>query len=139
MSTQEQQSIRLDRTRGDDPRQNESENKGENIHRNLLRTDSLPSLPSWPLLPLPSRHGCQIAIARFLNCMCLALCASGLWLRYATPQNLMPSFPWIAPPHALHPGAIQGKEGIKFCHLAALVLLILRHSLQADCLFFLPD
>ena len=21
-------------------------------------------------------------------------------------------------PHALHPGAIQGKEGIKFCHLA---------------------
>ena len=24
-------------------------------------------------------------------------------------------------PHALHPGAIQGKEGIKFCHLATLV------------------
>ena len=23
-------------------------------------------------------------------------------------------------PHALHPGAIQGKEGIKFCHLATL-------------------
>ena len=35
----------------------------------------------------------------------------------ATLQNLTPSFPWIAPPHALHPGAIQGKEGIKFCHL----------------------
>ena len=43
----------------------------------------------------------------------------GLWLRYATLQNLIPSFPWIAP-HALHPGAIQGKEGIKFCHLATL-------------------
>ena len=23
-------------------------------------------------------------------------------------------------PHALHPGAIQGKEGIKFCHLATM-------------------
>ena len=34
-------------------------------------------------------------------------------------QNLIPSFPWIALP-ALHPGAIQGKEGIKFCHLATL-------------------
>ena len=28
-------------------------------------------------------HGCQIALARFLDCMCLALWASGLWLRYA--------------------------------------------------------
>ena len=26
-------------------------------------------------------HGCQMAIARFLDCMCLALWASGLWLR----------------------------------------------------------
>ena len=49
--------------------------------------------------------------------MCLALRASGLWLRYATLQNFLPSFPWIAP-HALQPSAIQGKEGIKFCHLA---------------------
>ena len=24
-------------------------------------------------------------------------------------------------PHALHPGAIQGKEGIKICHLATLI------------------
>ncbi len=39
-----------------------------------------------------------MAIARFLDCMCLALRASGLWLRYATLQNLIPSFPWIAPP-----------------------------------------
>ena len=44
--------------------------------------------------------------------MCLALWASGLWLCYAAMQNLIP--------HALHPGAIQGKEGIKFCHLATL-------------------
>ena len=30
--------------------------------------------------------------------MCLVLPASGLWLRYAALQNLIPSFPWIAPP-----------------------------------------
>ena len=60
-----------------------------------------------------------MAMARFLDRMCLALRASGLWLRYAALQNLIPSSPWIAP-LALHPGAIQGKEGIKFCHLATL-------------------
>ena len=27
----------------------------------------------------------------------------------------------MRPPPALHPGAIQGKEGIKFCHLATLL------------------
>ena len=43
-------------------------------------------------------HGYQMAIAWSLDCMCLALWASGLWLRYATLQNLIPSFPWIAPP-----------------------------------------
>ena len=47
---------------------------------------------------LTSRHRCQMAIARFLDRMCLALRASRLWLRYATLQNLIPSFPWIAPP-----------------------------------------
>ena len=41
-------------------------------------------------------HGCQMAIARFLDRLCLALQASGLWLSYATLQNLIPSFPWIA-------------------------------------------
>ena len=51
--------------------------------------------------------------------MCLALRASGLGLRYATLQNWIPSPPWIAPP-TLHPGAIQGKDGIQFCHLASL-------------------
>ena len=66
-----------------------------------------------------------MAIARFLDCMCLALRASGLWLRCATLQNLIPSFPWIAPP-TLHPVAIQGKEGIKFCHLATLIVGLVR-------------
>ena len=42
-------------------------------------------------------HGCQMTIARFSDRMCLALRASGLWLRYAMLQNLIPSFPWIAP------------------------------------------
>ena len=53
------------------------------------------------------KHGCQMAIAKFLDCRCLALPALRTWI------------PWITPP-ALHPDAIQGKEGIKFCHLATL-------------------
>ena len=44
-------------------------------------------------------QGCQMVIAGFLDRICLALRASGLWLRYAALQNLIPSFPWIAPPH----------------------------------------
>ena len=40
-----------------------------------------------------------MAIAGFLDRMCLALWASGLWLRYAAVlQNWIPPFPWIAPP-----------------------------------------
>ena len=38
-----------------------------------------------------------MATARFLDRTCLTLRASGLWLRYATLQNFIPSFPWIAP------------------------------------------
>ena len=38
----------------------------------------------WDLL----ENGCQMAIARLLDCMHLALRASGLWLRYATLQIL---------------------------------------------------
>ena len=34
-------------------------------------------------------------------------------------------------PHALHPGAIQGKEGIKFCHLATMF--------RAPMTIFLPS
>ena len=70
------------------------------------------------LILLTRNHGCQMAIAGFLHRLHLALRASGLWLRYAALQKLIPSFPWIAP---LHHGASQGKEGIKFCHLATLV------------------
>ena len=57
--------------------------------------------PSVPWLFFVLRHGCQMAMAGFLDCMCrmcLALRASGLWLRYATLQNLFPSFPSILPP-----------------------------------------
>ena len=39
----------------------------------------------------------RLAIAKFLDRMCLALWASGLWLRYTMLQNLITSFPWIAP------------------------------------------
>ena len=68
--------------------------------------------------------------------LCLALRASGLWLRYAALQNLIPSFPWNAP-HALYPGTIQGKEGIKFCHLATLrpsvhSLIIISHRRNGE-------
>ena len=46
-------------------------------------------------------QGCQMAIARFLDCM------------------------YVLGPHALAlPGAIQGKEGIKFCHLATMLPVV---------------
>ena len=48
---------------------------------------------------LAANHGCQMAIAGFLDPSCLALRAPGQWLRYATLENWIPSFPWIAPPH----------------------------------------
>ena len=35
-------------------------------------------------------HGCQVAIARFLDCRCLALWASGLWLLFA------PACAWVS-------------------------------------------
>ena len=79
------------------------------------KSDDVPSFHRWFVgwagSSSPPPHGCQIAIDRFLDHMCLALPASELWIRYATLQNL----------NALHPGAIQGKEGIKFCHLATLL------------------
>ena len=40
-------------------------------------------------------------------------------LRYAAKFD--PFLSLDCAPHALHPGAIQGKEGIKFCHLATLI------------------
>ena len=67
------------------------------------RTKSSPrttgkSLSAFSLKIVETNHGCQMAIVRFLDRMCLALLASGLWFHYATLQNLIPSFPWIAPP-----------------------------------------
>ena len=65
-----------------------------------LLSGILPTLGEVGMIDLAKmtfRHGCQMAIARFLDRMCLALWASGLWLRYAMLQNLIPSFPWIAP------------------------------------------
>ena len=58
--------------------------------------------------------------ARFLDRICLALWASGLWPRITTLKKLIPSSPWIAPSTL----AIQGKEGIKFCYLATLACII---------------
>ena len=43
-------------------------------------------------------QGCQMVLDEYLDRMCLALRASGLWLCYAALQNLIPSLPWIAPP-----------------------------------------
>ena len=34
-------------------------------------------------------------------------------------------------PHALHPGGIQGKEGIKFCHLATPITAAINQQLEA--------
>ena len=56
------------------------------------------------------KQGCQMAIARFLDRMCLALRASGLGLRYTTLQNLIPSFPWIAPQYPPPCTLAQSKE-----------------------------
>ena len=64
--------------------------------------------------PVYANHDCQMAIASFLDRMCLVLRASGLWLRYAALQDLIPSFPWIVGCG----GAMQGKDGIKFCSVA---------------------
>ena len=44
-----------------------------------------------------SPQGCQMAITWFLYWMYLAFGLEGLRLRYATLQNLIPSFPWIVP------------------------------------------
>ena len=45
-----------------------------------------------------------------------------LYYGSATLRRKIKSLPFLGlRPHALHPGAIQGKEGIKFCHLATLI------------------
>ena len=45
----------------------------------------------------PLRPLFRSIVARFLDCTCLALWASGLWLHYAMLQNLIPSFFWTEP------------------------------------------
>ena len=66
----------------------------------FLTRNSCPArcAPARSSNPCPPRYGCQMPTARFLDHVCLALRASELWLRYATLQNFIPSFPWIAPP-----------------------------------------
>ena len=64
-----------------------------------------------------------MAIAGFLELYVFG--PSGFWtmapLRCAAKFD--PFLPFLGlRPHALRPGAIQGKEGIKFCHLATLPL-----------------
>ena len=70
-----------------------------------------------PLPAVPYEHGCQMAIAGFLESYVFG--PSGSWtmapLRYAAKFVLFLSLD-CAP--SLHPGAIQGMEGFKFCHLA---------------------
>ena len=64
-------------------------------------------------------HGCQMAIARFYI---VCVWPFGL-LDYGSAmlRCKICSLPFLGlRPHALHPDAIQGKEGIKFCHLATL-------------------
>ena len=55
----------------------------------------------------------------------LALQASGLWLRYPKLQNLIPSYPWIAPGWRAW--------GIKFCYLATFseMRVLLREGMAA--------
>ena len=70
------------------------------------------SFPVWTKRGIV--HGCQMAIAGSLDRMCLALRATGQWLRYAMLQNVIPSFPWIKPGWRAW--------GRKFCHLATMCL-----------------
>ena len=58
----------------------------QNLRNDLMAKSVVFTQP--PLLHLlfgcPLPHSCQMAIARFLDRMCLAIRASGQWLRYAT-------------------------------------------------------
>ena len=112
------------------------------FYRCLLVASSWPLLP-WIINQRPSRpplspareHGCQMAIAKCLYFKHLFLRAWRTMAPLRCAENLTPSFPWIGP-HALHPGAIKGKEGIKFCHLATLSnrlsALVLRDRLEIE-------
>ena len=67
-------------------------------------------------------HSYQMAIAGYLDRMRLALLDYGS----TTLRCKMWSFPFLGlHPYALHPSAIQGKGGIKFCYLATPNMTIL--------------
>ena len=86
--------------------------------RNPLNPSSKKRSPTHSL-PNSTTQGCQMAVDRFFKVVCVwPFGLEGLWLRFAALQNLIPSLTRIAPPHALYPGAIQGKKGIKFCSAA---------------------
>ena len=70
-----------------------------------------------------------MAIAGFKDRVCLALRASGQWLRFATLQNLIASFPWIAPPRP-PPWRNPRKGRDQICHLATLNLCSMRRELR---------
>ena len=53
-------------------------------YRTEFRSDCICKDGFSPRCRETNRHGCQMAIAGFLDRMCLSLRASGLWLRYAT-------------------------------------------------------
>ena len=64
-------------------------------NHHLFPLEQAPSLASNPLTDLTQRtteqHGCQMAIAIFLDHLGLVFQASGLWLHYATLQNRAPT------------------------------------------------
>ena len=80
--------------------------------------------------------------------MCLALGLSGLKDGSATLCCKIGPLPFLGlRPHAPHPGTIQGKEWIQFCHLAtlrregrlsALSLTVLQSSLSLVCVSSRP-
>ena len=84
----------------------------------LPHADTHGTLVAWAWLP--DGYG-QISRSYVLGSLGFWIMAS---LRYTAKFDPFlaldcAKLPWIAPP-TLHPGAIQGKEGIKFCHLAIL-------------------
>ena len=67
-------------------------------------------------------HFCQMAISKFLNCRGLANWAwrTTALLRYPAKFDPFLSLDCAPTAPTLHHATIQGKEGIKFCHLATL-------------------
>ena len=68
------------------PSDHEGGKGGRELTGHAIHASIIPPSPSFTCGPRD--HSCQVAIARFSDCMCLALWASGLWLRYTTLQNL---------------------------------------------------